>query len=128
MVVGGTTVGVGPGTVDCGCDARVDTDADATRRDGRRVEPDRGDHQVVEGHQRRATTPAAAAVAPSDALPSGAVATGAGTHTDGCRWSGRAQGGGRGPQRPELGVGLLEGLPSAAISVAAWSAEMRVAG
>ncbi len=68
------------------------------------------------------------AVAASAADPSGAVDTGAGTQTEGCRWKGARRAAAAARRARRSASDCSNARPSADISAAAWSTEMRVAG
>ena len=120
----------GPGTVDWGSTAgrRRRCPAPPLGTAGG-LETHRGDHQLVERDQRGGGGQGRRASPRAATGPSGAVATGGGTHTDGRRWNGDVLGGGRRPAATRNPASARsKARPSAAISVAAWPSEIRVAG
>ena len=107
--VGGSTVGVVPGTVDCGSAQEVEAFPDPPDGTAGGVEPDGGHHQLVEGHERGGrgqgggrrlrAQPTRAARWPPGTAPTPRV--GAGT---GGRWAAAVA-----RRARNCGVGLLEG-------------------
>src|SRR5664280_3124865 len=85
--VGGTTAGDAPGTVDCGATHEVATMPTPPVGTAGGVIPSAVTTRWWKG-TRAVDGASAAAEAPSAVGPSGAVAIGAGTHTDGRRWRG----------------------------------------